>query len=368
VATSWPLAYRERLQAEFARWMAASEPAPHRASSSISWLVLASADDRQRLGRRPDPPAILLGGPARDFERLTHQEAFLPVEDGGPARWCRIRAQPGLVTDFGDPRIDCESLGWTLHELDPPRWREGYAYLVELAGNSPRIGGPPAEASIAARPQNVPPFAVADQGVGILSAAGDRPLARAFLRFLIETGQAEPAPAPAPVATATAGGLPPEVESLVADLIGAAVVDAQDELWTAWRALDGAGPREPARKWLVEPPPWPPASIEKYLRREGENAMSLIETLAAELSPEPAARAWLIRSWLSPPRVVDLALLTEMAQAVDGTLGREPRFRSWLRAEWTASARQRYRRVGRLAALGQIRAQFPRAETDQGDP
>ena len=28
--------------------------------------------------------------------------------------------------------------------------------------------------------------------------------------------------------------------------------------------------------------------------------MSLIETLAAELSPAPAVRGWLIRSWLSP--------------------------------------------------------------------
>ena len=73
--------------------------------------------------------------------------------------------------------------------------------------------------------------------------------------------------------------------------------------------------------------------------------MSLIETLAGELSPRPAVRGWLIRSWLSPPRLVDETLLAEMAQAADGQLIHEPRFRSWLRAEWTASARQRYRRV-----------------------
>ncbi len=78
--------------------------------------------------------------------------------------------------------------------------------------------------------------------------------------------------------------------------------------------------------------------------------MSLIETLAGELSPRPAVRGWLIRSWLSPRRAVDEALLAEMARAADGGLVHEPRFRSWLRAEWTASARQRYRRVARQAA------------------
>ena len=77
--------------------------------------------------------------------------------------------------------------------------------------------------------------------------------------------------------------------------------------------------------------------------------MALIETLAAEVAPEPPARAWLIRSWLAPPRVVDETLLAELTQAAEGRLCREPRFRAWLRAEWTAWARQRYRRVARWA-------------------
>ena len=98
--------------------------------------------------------------------------------------------------------------------------------------------------------------------------------------------------------------LTPDFESLVADLLGATLVDAQDELWTAWEVLEHRI-SEPAHKWLSEPPPWPPASIEKYLKGEGEHAMALIETLAGELSPRPAVRGWLIRSWLSPPRVVD---------------------------------------------------------------
>jgi hypothetical protein len=77
--------------------------------------------------------------------------------------------------------------------------------------------------------------------------------------------------------------------------------------------------------------------------------MPLIETLAAQLAPEADVRAWLLRSWLVPGRSVDGALLDELAAAVDGRLVREPRFRAWLRSEWTAWARQRYRRVARLA-------------------
>jgi len=78
--------------------------------------------------------------------------------------------------------------------------------------------------------------------------------------------------------------------------------------------------------------------------------MSLIQTLAAELAPEPAARAWLLRSWLAPPRTVDDKLLGELAHAEQGLLGHEPRFRAWLREEWTAWSRQRYRRVARRIA------------------
>jgi hypothetical protein len=77
--------------------------------------------------------------------------------------------------------------------------------------------------------------------------------------------------------------------------------------------------------------------------------MSLVETLAAEVAPQPPARAWLLRSWLSPPRIVDDELLKELARAAQGQLGHEPRFRAWLQEEWTAWARQRYRRVARVA-------------------
>jgi hypothetical protein len=190
-------------------------------------------------------------------------------------------------------------------QLAPAGWDDGYARLVELAGHAPRIGW---------------------------QSAGEQQIDRdkSAAEFDREPDSA--------------------ARSLLADLLGSTLVDAQDELWAAYLALHRAEHPEPATKWLTEPPPWPPASIKRYLQREGENAMALIETLAAELAPEPAARGWLIRSWLAPARLADPKLLAELAQAADGRLGREPRLRSWLRAEWTAWARQRYRRVARLAA------------------
>jgi hypothetical protein len=85
----------------------------------------------------------------------------------------------------------------------------------------------------------------------------------------------------------------------------------------------------------------------------GERGMAMIETLAGQIAIESTARAWLVRSWLAPGRLFDEDLLDELAVAADGRLCREPAFRDWLHAEWTVWARQRYRRVARLASRGQ---------------
>jgi hypothetical protein len=160
--------------------------------------------------------------------------------------------------------------------------------------------------------------------------------------------------------------LEPVVESLIADLLGATLVDARDELEAGWEALERAGEPAQAVQWMTEPPSWPPVSIARYLSREGQTAMSLVDTLAQELAPDAGARAWLVRSWISPSRPVDDTLLAEIAHAAEGRLGREPRFRAWLSAEWTASARQRYRRVARMAAgaagAGAAAPQKPRSQ------
>jgi hypothetical protein len=350
VATTWPLDERVRLQSEFQQWVASSRPDPIR----LDWLVLAPGDDVERLSRRRSPPDVLLGSRARSLAQLSREERLLPVRAPDSARWCVTRRMAASPTALGDPRVDTLALDWAMRQFEPGRWREGYARLLDVAGHRPRIGW-----DTGAERGNRPAGSVSSfvdspspSGAGILTTARDPDLAREFLRFLIETRQADLAPSP----DVRDRAADPDFESLVADLLGATLVDAQDELWAAWAALERAGSPRAARKWLTEPPHWPPASIEKYLKREGEHAMSLLETLAGELSPRAAVRGWLIRSWLSPARVVDEALLAEMSHATEGRLIHEPRFRSWLRAEWTASARQRYRRVAKLAATTEPRS------------
>ena len=297
----------------------------------------------------------------RALEHLERDGQLLPITSTGAARWCvrpRVITQGAGPTDLDsvfdeqrDPRVDGPSLAWAVKVLEQRPWREGYATLVKLAAHERRIGG---RATAGRRPPHH------DAGLdevdfsprecaAILRSTRDPADAREFVRFLIETREMEAAPTPSGDGSARDR----DVESLVGDLLGATLVDAQDELWAAWRALEEAGSPEPAHKWLIEPPPWPPASIEKYLKREGERAMSLIETLAGELSPRPGGPR------LADPELAQVAagggqnLLAEMAHAADGALVHEPRFRSWLRAEWTASARQRYRRVAKLAATAQ---------------
>jgi hypothetical protein len=125
-------------------------------------------------------------------------------------------------------------------------------------------------------------------------------------------------------------------------------VDAQDELWTAWSSLDRAGRPSTTEAWLTEAPPWPPASVEAF--RSHRETEPLMATLAAEVAPDADLRAWLLQSWQQSPRPIDGERLRELARAVNGRLAREPRFRAWLRAEWTAWARQRYRHVAEKPA------------------
>jgi len=343
VATSWPAVDRRRLESEFQGWVGASHGHLEHRRVRLEWLILEPGDDLVRLVQRRGPPDVLLGGIASSFARLTRPDQLVSIDPAGPALLC--------VGHHGD----AISLAWAMSGLDNGRWREGYARLVQAAGSGRRISLPSGRA-LDDQVQNKggpagsliePPFATRRiEFAGIPRTARNQEAARGFLRFLAETQRVVPAQAAAEIVA----GVDPDAESMVADLLGATLIGAQDELWEAWASLQRASDRDRALEWLTEPPPWPPASVAKYLRRDGEKAMSLIQTLAAELAPEPAARAWLLRSWLSPPRTVDDKLLVELAHAEEGRLGHEPRFRAWLREEWTAWARQRYRRVARLVA------------------
>ncbi|MBV8311076.1 MAG: hypothetical protein JO344_11890, partial [Planctomycetaceae bacterium] len=190
----------------------------------------------------------------------------------------------------------------------------------------------------------VPSVVPWNEGAAILRGNWHAPQARAFLRYLADHHGATPG--------RESPDLDPEVSDLLADLLGATLVDAQEELLIAASALARAGDSASARAqaWLTEPPPWPPASVEKLQTRGGDIALAMVQDLAGQIAPDPEPRFWLVQSWLRPARPIDHSMLTELARAAGGRLVREPRFRAWLRGEWTAWARQRYRRVARLAA------------------
>jgi hypothetical protein len=354
VATTSPAAQRVQLEAAYQRW-ATERIDPGSASSRIDWLVLAPGDDLGKLVARRNPPHVLLGVGVSAVDRLARDGRLSPVQGASEARWCVSRSSAARSPSessvphpeheealFADPRTDSSSLAWANSQLEDGQWPEGYARLVELAGHVPRIRqngltvdrSGPQEASTELLTAAIP------------TSAQNQSRAKEFIRFLIESQGFEPEP------RAAVDDQPDtDTASLTAELLGATLVDAQDELWAAWSAVERAGRAERAREWLTEPPYWPPASIEKYLEGDGENGMALVETLAGELAPQPAARSALLRSWLAPRRFVDAKMLAELARADEGRLARDSRFRAWLRAEWTASARQRYRRVARLSAL-----------------
>ena len=375
VATTWPAARRHRLESEFQKWIEASHDHLGHRRVRVEWVALSPGDDLVKLALRARPPQVLLGGGGSAFALLSQMDQLSPIENAGSARWCTVgqneidaRADGAPRPErpaLSDPRVDPAALHSAMGQLSQGGWRNGYALLVRTAASGQRFkraarativpilgqgagpDGDPGAAEPGASRSSV-------AGVAIVRSPPNQELAQGFLRFLVETEGARAAASPSP------SNAPDDPGPLIADLLGATLVDAQDELWTAWRALEGMTDREQALAWLTEPPPWPPASVAKYLGREGERAMSLIETLATEVAPEAPARAWLLRSWLAPGRPVDELLLAELTQAAEGRLYREPRFRAWLREEWTAWARQRYRRVARFAAAQGRRAANPR--------
>ncbi len=142
-----------------------------------------------------------------------------------------------------------------------------------------------------------------------------------------------------------------QADALLADLVQATLIDASDELRQAKIAL---ATRSKSLEGLnrVQAPPWPPESVNQLVRRrvrKGDNPAPWLDTLAAQLVPDPAPRAWLRASWNRPRQPIDGATLNELAEAAGGRLAREPRFRAWLRGEWRAWARQKYRLIAREA-------------------
>jgi hypothetical protein len=273
-----------------------------------------------------------------------------------PADWPTL-SDPSLRDQIAldDPRSSPAILALARGRLTTDGWTSGYAELVRLAANARPIGWRSGSALAAVRrgEAELAPVAGPDapgvalirptptlvEAAAIVKGCRHPETARAFLQAL------SPAPEQPEEVDAAA-------EPLLADLLGATLVDAQAELRTAWARLVQEGRLPHWEGWMVQAPPWPPASIATMVQKErarGRDPRPLVETLAEQVAPDPWARAWLLASWDRPQTPIDGALLAELARSAEGRLATEPRFRAWMRAEWTAWARQRYRRVDRQA-------------------
>jgi hypothetical protein len=344
VATTWSRAERGQLEDEYREWT--NSPGADRSENALKleWLEV-SASAPGAINDRYPRADLLLGGPVSEYVRLARAGKLLPMAGAGSPLWYVAKrrsigshdvSSPGAPFALRDPRVSPPTLVWAQGELSKGSWLEGYALLVRVYGHDPQSIVWPSGS----------PASLWEEGAAAFRGTTKEPLALAFLRFLVERRGAAPG--------VESRELDPNASDLLAELLGATLIDAQEELRAAWTALDRAGSRlpSPALNWMAEPPPWPPASVEQLQSRTGDRAMVLVHDLAGQIAPDPEARFWLVQSWLRPPRSIDGSFLEELARAAGGRLVREPRFRAWLRAEWTAWARQRYRRIARVSAAG----------------
>jgi ABC-type Fe3+ transport system substrate-binding protein len=369
IATDLPVPECARLADAFTTWLASRHGPP--VPGHISWLRGRPGEDPARLVERGASADLILGGTSTSFERLA---AAGRLDSTGPPWRIFRRVQLGWTTTpsaimrlpktwagagapnlagriaLDDPRRDPTTLILAEAALAKKLWPPAYARLIHAFRNAPRIG-PRHRAALCrlergvdtcapsegdARPF-VPWPAIRSEGVGILKVGPHPELARRFLAFLAERGEAAD-PKPQDLL------LDPGAEALLADLLGATLVDAHAELVPAIDALEKAKRPDLAQRWLT-PPPWPPASVRKLSQKDPTGA--LVEELAGQIAPDLDVRIWLLESWGGAERVVDGPLLEALAHAVDGKLVDEPRLRAWLRGEWSAWARQNYRRIVR---------------------
>ncbi len=260
-----------------------------------------------------DPASVLEHGRAVDFLL------------GGPVSVYRQLAEAGRLSEWSavrPPFVRNDPGRWAVKSLLQAKdWRAAYANLVMTDARP--MGGD------------------AIEGVGVVMGSRHEVEAMTFLRSLPDRER------PAEKSQADPG-----VERLVATLLDCVLVESRDELRTAREVLALENHPRAAVTLMTESPPWPPASILRI--RAQPDGGALLATLAEQIAPDPPIRAWLVSSWNRDPVPIDGAVLHAIADAAGGGLVAEPRFRSWLRTEWTAWARQRFRRVAIRAGAGDL--------------
>ena len=318
IASTWSATERTQFEAE-ARQTANGLP-------PIVWVVLEPGERWESVVDRRGGVDLLLGGPATAYARLARAGRLVPADPARPIRWRLIR-RPGVgekSSTTGDPRVDPALLASLKARLQAGSWPEGYEAIIRAS-----LEGRPLAGSAESWSECL---AVVEGGPNRARAAGliDALEARGFVQLADSSS----------VIQANA-------DELLVDLLGAALVDAEDELREADAALGRFGHPTQAEAAIGQRPPWPPASLARL--QADPNGPAMVETLLEQIAPDPESRRWLETSWSGPKRTVDGTLLAEIAGAASGKLALEPRFRAWLRGEWTAWTRQLYRRVARVA-------------------
>jgi hypothetical protein len=319
IATTWAPSERARFESE------GREASGDR--RQVVWVILKPWENWESVVDRRGGVDLVLGGPATAFDRLARSGHFIPTSVPGLLPWSVIRPSKEYATiakSTGDARVDPEFLSQAKQRLAAEGWPKGYEGLVRAAlVQSPNRTIRESRSEYVALVNGGPNPARARQWLKALEARLD---ARSpdFTRLRDVRS-----------------------DDLLADLLGAALVDAGDELREAGSALVRYGHPTQAEAALGRRPPWPPASVAKL--QADLNGQPMVETLLEQIAPDPESRRWLEASWSRPVSMIDGPLLAEIAAAADGKLALEPRFRAWLRGEWTAWTRQLYRRVARVA-------------------
>ena len=94
-----------------------TRPRPHRVR--IDWLILAPGDDLETLAARRHPPDVLLGGPARSYERLTIAKRLSPSPIDGSRAWA---AGAKNAIEANAPRPRFAAYPSTTRETTRSRW------------------------------------------------------------------------------------------------------------------------------------------------------------------------------------------------------------------------------------------------------
>jgi len=319
IATPWPPTVRLVAEAIY-RGEGGNRP--------IAWVELGSHRWGDSCDRRGSVD-LILGGSARLVQKLDDAGRLVPIDPTDPVAWRQVE-RPGLIeaNPTGDPRDDPASFTEAKAVLDAEGWAKGYETLARRPVRSTPKTNP-------VRAASKPPL----EAVALVKSGRHPDQARRFLSALTSQGWISPASKDA--------DLDARVDDLLADLLGAALVDARNERLDALTALEVYGHPLIADRAVGDSPPWPPASVAKL--RADPGLATLLESLEGQIAPDPESLDWLKVSWEGPKRSIDLALLREIGQASGGRLARHPRFRAWLRGEWTAWTQQLYRRVARLA-------------------